>query len=61
MSSIAVQSLPHTPSFSSSSSPLLTFPPASAITMETRPRMDSLKVREATFSITGSHFATYSD
>ncbi|KAM4718655.1 histone-lysine N-methyltransferase 2C-like isoform 3-T3 [Anableps anableps] len=48
MSSIAVHSLPHTDSSScspSSSSPPLAFPPASAITMETRPRPDSLKVK----------------
>jgi len=44
MSSIAVHSLPLPPSSSSSSSPPLSFPPALAITMETRPRMDSLKV-----------------
>ncbi|XP_049896001.1 histone-lysine N-methyltransferase 2C-like isoform X2 [Epinephelus moara] len=49
MSSIAVHSLLNTPSSppptSSSSSPPLSFPTASAITMETRPRMDSLKVK----------------
>ncbi|XP_042370293.1 histone-lysine N-methyltransferase 2C-like, partial [Plectropomus leopardus] len=49
MSSIAVHSLLLTPSSppptSSCSSPPLSFPPASAITMETRPRMDSLKVK----------------
>lgn len=48
MSSIAVHSLPRTNSSScspSSSSPPLAFPPASAITMETRPHPDSLKVR----------------
>ncbi|XP_069576340.1 histone-lysine N-methyltransferase 2C [Brachyistius frenatus] len=52
MSSIGVQSLPPTPPSphpaptpSSSSSPPLSFPTASAITMETRPRMDSLKVK----------------
>ncbi|XP_023181708.1 histone-lysine N-methyltransferase 2C-like isoform X7 [Xiphophorus maculatus] len=47
MSSIAVHSLPRTDSSScstSSSSPPLAFPPASAITMETRPHPDSLKV-----------------
>lgn len=49
MSSIAVHSLLHTPSSptpTSSSSPPqpLSFPPASAITMETKPRVDSLKV-----------------
>ncbi|XP_024136054.1 histone-lysine N-methyltransferase 2C isoform X3 [Oryzias melastigma] len=49
MSSIAVHSLPHSFSFpassSSSSSPPPSFPPASAITMETQPRTDSLKVK----------------
>ncbi|KAM9701276.1 LOW QUALITY PROTEIN: histone-lysine N-methyltransferase 2C-like [Menidia menidia] len=45
MSSIAVHSLPLTPSPPSSSSPPLAFPTASAVTMETRPRMDSLKVK----------------
>ncbi|XP_031616289.2 histone-lysine N-methyltransferase 2C isoform X5 [Oreochromis aureus] len=48
MSSIAVHSLPRAPSSpppTSSSSPPLFFPSASAITMETRPRMDSLKVK----------------
>ncbi|XP_069368224.1 histone-lysine N-methyltransferase 2C-like isoform X3 [Paralichthys olivaceus] len=45
MSSIAVHSLPHTPTTSSSSSPTLSFPPASTITMETRPRVDSLKMK----------------
>uniref|UniRef100_A0AAQ6ICI8 [histone H3]-lysine(4) N-methyltransferase n=1 Tax=Anabas testudineus TaxID=64144 RepID=A0AAQ6ICI8_ANATE len=47
MSSIAVHSLSLNPSSvpTSSSSPPLSFPPASAITMETRPRMDSLKVK----------------
>ncbi|KAM6971552.1 LOW QUALITY PROTEIN: histone-lysine N-methyltransferase 2C-like [Tautogolabrus adspersus] len=49
MSSITVHSLlqipPSPPPTSSSSSPPLSFPPASAITMETRPRMDSLKVK----------------
>ncbi|KAK2859759.1 hypothetical protein Q5P01_004379 [Channa striata] len=49
MSSIAVHSLPLTspslPPSSSSSSPPLSFPSASAITMETRPRMDILKVK----------------
>ncbi|XP_040921273.1 histone-lysine N-methyltransferase 2C isoform X2 [Toxotes jaculatrix] len=48
MSSIAVHSLPHTPPTpppTSSSSPTLSFPPASAITMETKPRIDSLKVK----------------
>lgn len=46
MSSIAVHSLLHTPSLPppSSSSPPLSFPPASTITMEMKPRMDSLKV-----------------
>lgn len=45
MSSIAVHSLLHTPSVPPpSSSPPLSFPPASTITMETKPRMDSLKV-----------------
>nr|XP_029131590.1 LOW QUALITY PROTEIN: histone-lysine N-methyltransferase 2C-like [Labrus bergylta] len=44
MSSITVHSLLQTPP-TSSSSPPLSFPPASAITMETRPRMDSLKVK----------------
>ncbi|XP_034415694.1 histone-lysine N-methyltransferase 2C-like isoform X10 [Cyclopterus lumpus] len=46
MSSIAVHSLLHTPSSPPpTSSPPLSFPPASAITMETRPRMDGLKVK----------------
>ncbi|XP_035986057.1 histone-lysine N-methyltransferase 2C-like [Fundulus heteroclitus] len=46
VSSITVHALPRTPSSSSSSSsPPLAFPPASAITMETRPRPDSLKVK----------------
>ncbi|XP_041823896.1 histone-lysine N-methyltransferase 2C-like isoform X4 [Melanotaenia boesemani] len=45
MSSITVHSLPNTSFSSSSSSPPLSFPPASAITMEIRPRMDSLKVK----------------
>lgn len=48
MSSIAVHSLPRTDSSCcspSSSSPPLAFPPASAITMETRLHPDSLKVR----------------
>ncbi|XP_014874682.1 histone-lysine N-methyltransferase 2C isoform X3 [Poecilia latipinna] len=48
MSPIAVHSLPRIDSSScspSSSSPPLAFPPASAITMETRPRPDSLKVK----------------
>lgn len=47
MSSIAVHSLPHTPPSApstTSNSPPLAFPPASVITMETKPRMDSLKV-----------------
>ncbi|XP_068593242.1 histone-lysine N-methyltransferase 2C-like isoform X2 [Cebidichthys violaceus] len=46
MSSIAVHSLLHTSSSPPpTSSPPLSFPPASAITMETSPRMDSLKVK----------------
>ncbi|XP_043959917.1 histone-lysine N-methyltransferase 2C isoform X2 [Gambusia affinis] len=48
MSSIAVHSLPRTDSSCcspSSSSPPLAFPPASAITMETRLHPDSLKVK----------------
>ncbi|XP_023805952.1 histone-lysine N-methyltransferase 2C isoform X3 [Oryzias latipes] len=45
MSSIAVHSLPHSFSFPPSSSPPPSFPPASAITMETQPRTDSLKVK----------------
>ncbi|XP_028288299.1 histone-lysine N-methyltransferase 2C-like isoform X3 [Parambassis ranga] len=44
MSSITVHSLPRTPS-STSSSPPLTFPSASVVTMETRHRMDCLKVK----------------
>ncbi|XP_060950226.1 histone-lysine N-methyltransferase 2C-like [Limanda limanda] len=47
MSSIAVHSLPRTPPppSSTSSSPTLSFPPASTVTMETRPRGDSLKMK----------------
>ncbi|XP_078100895.1 histone-lysine N-methyltransferase 2C-like isoform X2 [Sander vitreus] len=49
MSSIAVHSLLHAPSSSPRNSPAasppLSFPPASAVTMETRPRVDSLKVK----------------
>ncbi|TDG97613.1 hypothetical protein EPR50_G00228120 [Perca flavescens] len=49
MSSIAVHSLLHAPSSSPHNSPAasppLSFPPASAVTMETRPRVDSLKVK----------------
>uniref|UniRef100_A0A1A8R9Q8 [histone H3]-lysine(4) N-methyltransferase n=1 Tax=Nothobranchius pienaari TaxID=704102 RepID=A0A1A8R9Q8_9TELE len=46
MSSITVHSLTHTPTPPpSSSSPPLTFPPAYAVAMETRPHMDSLKVK----------------
>ncbi|KAK5598950.1 hypothetical protein CRENBAI_001509 [Crenichthys baileyi] len=47
MSSIAIHSLPHgdLSSSSSSSSPPFAFPPASAITMETIPHPDSLKVK----------------
>ncbi|CAB1432000.1 unnamed protein product [Pleuronectes platessa] len=52
MSSIAVHSLPRTPPppatsscSSSSSSPTLSFPPASTVTMESRPRVDSLKMK----------------
>lgn len=50
MSSIAVHSLLHAPSslLSTSSSPPLSFPPSSTITMETKPRVDSLKVGGAT-------------
>lgn len=46
MSSIAVHSLLHAPSslLTTSSSPPLSFPPSSTITMETKPRVDSLKV-----------------
>ncbi|TNN22394.1 hypothetical protein EYF80_067492 [Liparis tanakae] len=44
MSSIAVHSLLHTPSSPPPTcSPPLSFPPASAITMETRPLSDGLK------------------
>ncbi|XP_034021214.1 LOW QUALITY PROTEIN: uncharacterized protein LOC117505783 [Thalassophryne amazonica] len=46
--SITVHSLPHCPASHQSavtSSPPLTFPPASAVTMETRPRADGLKMK----------------
>lgn len=46
MSSIAVHTLLQTPSAPAptSSSPPLSFPPASTVTMETKTRVDSLKV-----------------
>ncbi|XP_061522122.1 histone-lysine N-methyltransferase 2C-like isoform X2 [Phycodurus eques] len=45
MSSITVHSLPPAPTQTAGSSPPLHFPSASTVTMETKPRVDSLKVK----------------